>query len=300
MKLTFFVSPYDLIDVKTKTIFPMTVDVIKEKSLGYSVTIGLEDSEQNHRLQIQSLLVVKQQNDGKNLPQFLSHTSMNSQTLPACYVLRLLRPLPICIDMIRKIYKLTGISQKFTTNNETELIALLKEQYLQSDQILSSQEDRDSSKRKSPIPFYTVLSDQSHLYYVNSLNEITDEENNEEPLSSMLIGTVVEKIPFTHPTHVPRILVFLRQQVLFNIILGSVIHSGVEIFEISYTNITNIYIQFEHPIEHSLATLEIDLKDITQVKCKIHVPGTGNNGSYSKNQPNNSLNDEFVTKVMQK
>lgn len=69
--------------------------------------------------------------------------------------------------------------------------------------------------------------------------------------------------------------------------------------------LTNIYVQFEHPIEQSLATMEIDLKDITQVKCKLYASNNAtNNNNNTNNNSNISLNsicnDDYITKVMQK
>lgn len=185
--------------------------VVMERKLGYSATISLEDSEQINRLQIQSLITVKK-NDGKNLPHFLSISTMNSQSLPAYYVLRLTQPLPICLDLVHKIVKLTGIQRK--ENELNSLISLLTKVLISKDQ--------------KPLPnchsqaFYTVLPDQNHCYYVNN-DDIVNGCLKGTNFSTFLSGILIETIPFTHPTHVSRILVYLRQQVLFNVILGSVI-----------------------------------------------------------------------------
>ena len=34
MKLTYFISPYDLLDEKRKVSLPLSIDIIKEKKLG--------------------------------------------------------------------------------------------------------------------------------------------------------------------------------------------------------------------------------------------------------------------------
>lgn len=45
-------------------------------------------------------------------------------------------------------------------------------------------------------------------------------------------------------------------------------------FEISALSWTQISISLEHPMEESMATAEIDLSDISNLKCRIHTPGT--------------------------
>lgn len=82
------------------------------------------------------------------------------------------------------------------------------------------------------------------------------------------------------------------------------------IFEVSYFGLTNIYVQFEHPLEQSLATMEIDLKDITQVRCKLYANSSSSslsnsatmNGCTNSNHVtmNSICNDDYISKVMQK
>lgn len=139
---------------------------------------------------------------------------MNSQSLPAYYVLRLTQPLPICLDLVHKIVKLTGIQRKEGELNS--LISLLTKVLISNDQKGSTLQNCHSQA------FYTVLPDQNHCYYVNN-DEIVNGGLKGSNFSTFLSGILIETIPFTHPTHVSRILVYLRQQVLFNVILGSVI-----------------------------------------------------------------------------
>ncbi|WAQ93871.1 MED1-like protein [Mya arenaria] len=72
-------------------------------------------------------------------------------------------------------------------------------------------------KSKSSYPM-TTLPDQQHAYYLNG--------STEGVLGGY--GCLVRKIPFTHPTMVPKVLSLLRQQLVFNSVLSSVVffHSG--------------------------------------------------------------------------
>ncbi|KAH9413464.1 Mediator of RNA polymerase II transcription subunit 1 [Dermatophagoides pteronyssinus] len=310
MKLTFFVQPYDLLDLEQKISLPLTVDIVIERKIGYSAQILLEDSVELKRLQSKSLIIVKQRPDGKNLAHFLEHNEQNSELLPACYVLRLTRTLPISLDLLNKIQKLTGINllinndnNNCNNNNEPQsMITLLTN--LQLNQSSSSSSVANSSMLKSSSSsssFLAILPDQRHCYYVNNIGECHYDQQSSLDCSSNSnggggsFGILLERLPFTHPSHVSRILVYLRQQVLFNVILGSIIRklslfrknnnessssvNNHHIFEVSYFGLTNIYVQFEHPLEQSLATMEIDLKDITQVRCKLYANSSSSSTS---------------------
>lgn len=64
MKLTYFVSPYDLLNIEKCDIEPITVDTIISKSLGYSVTVCMEGSA-THKLQTTTLITVNRNINGK-------------------------------------------------------------------------------------------------------------------------------------------------------------------------------------------------------------------------------------------
>ena len=68
------------------------------------------------------------------------------------------------------------------------------------------------------------LPEQQHCYFM------TD--------SRHLDAVLVSNIPFTHPGHVPQILVYLRQQALFNSVISSCIRP------VSYTHLVhgNIFV----------------------------------------------------------
>ena len=271
MRLTYFVPPYDLIDLTTKSSLPLNVDIILEKGLGFSATICIESSS-SHRLQHESLINTLKTPEGKNLPQFSALTALNSTQLPACFVLKLQKPLVTSLDILKKIRADTNIEFNHELINKSEPIIQLI-----AKQLLTSKKDFQANG-----PFYVKLPNQSHCYH---LNEDCDK----------LDGVVITSIPITHPTHVPRILVHLRQQVLFNVIIGSFIRQTIKtdvsnIFEVTTTSMSNINIQFEHPTEESLATLDLDLRDVTNVKCKL----------YPTSSLSSFCSDDFASKVMQR
>ena len=52
----------------------------------------------------------------------------------------------------------------------------------------------------------------------------------------------------------------------------------------------HVSISLEHPLEESMATVEIDLSDITNVSCKV----------YTSSTENGSSNSDYATKVFQR
>lgn len=64
MKLTYFVSPYDLIDTEKFDLEPISVEAVTSKSLGYSVTVCMEGSAA-HKLQTTTIITVNRNHNGK-------------------------------------------------------------------------------------------------------------------------------------------------------------------------------------------------------------------------------------------
>lgn len=269
MKLTYFISPYDLLDMESKALMPLTVDAVVERQLGYSVMVCIESS-MAHKLQTQSLMSISRTSDGKSLPSFAAPSNLNSTTLPANFVLRLDSPMPIAIALVRKIQAVTHIECADLSTSQP-LLSLITQRV--------SKGELDCHSRG----LFVTLPDQHHCYFLSG--------------GSDLQGVMVSSIPFTHPTHVPQILIFLRQQALFNVLISSCIRPYSKqdletalMFEVSALSWLHITVAFEHPIEESMATAEFDLSDITNVKCKLHT------------MPNDTpiCTDEYASKVIQR
>ncbi|XP_077556025.1 mediator complex subunit 1 isoform X1 [Haemaphysalis longicornis] len=271
MKLTFFISPYDLLDVESKSSIPLTVEAILEKGLGHSVSVCIESSG-SHKLQTTSLISVTNTPEGKNLPSFAALSNLNSTMLPASFVLKLPKPIPMALALVRKIHAITLIECADTSSSQPLLSLIINQA---SEGKLTASSDRGLN---------VTLPDQQHCYYLLS----------GQP---ELPGVLVSGVPFTHPTHVPQILVFLRQQLLFNSLVASCVRPSSRqsaemshMFEVNTTSISNISISFEHPLDESLATVDLNLSEITSVKCRI----------YTLNSDISICTDEYASKVMQR
>lgn len=61
------------------------------------------------------------------------------------------------------------------------------------------------------LSYFQTLPDQQHVFYMNDINGCSLEQP----------AVMVSKIPFTHPTNVAQVLNCLRQQLIFNTVIGS-------------------------------------------------------------------------------
>lgn len=64
MKLTYFVSPYDLIDQENQSSELLSIETVITKKIGYSVTVCLEGSTA-HKLPTSSIITVSRSSSGK-------------------------------------------------------------------------------------------------------------------------------------------------------------------------------------------------------------------------------------------
>nr|CAD7196769.1 unnamed protein product [Timema douglasi] len=256
MKLTYLVSPYDLLDQKGKTSVPLSVEEVTSKSLGYSVLVCMEGST-SHKLPTVPLISLNPSPNGKSTPSYSPQTATNSATLPASFVLRLNNPLPMCLGLVRKIQQVTEI-ECGDVSSPHPLLSLITQH------VSAGQQDCANNRG-----LFVSLPDQHHCYFMTE--------------NKGLEGVLVTNIPFTHPAHVPQILLFLRQQALFNVLVASCIRppgkqdfENMIMFEVMALSWQHLSVSFEHPLEETMATAELDLTDIGNTKCKIYGSGSEN------------------------
>lgn len=309
VRLTFFTTPYDLVDVNSKSVININTNTnyIIEKNLGLSATVEIEGSSQ-HKLQVTSLIRTQQ---NSTLPAYVPHNGQNSEKLPAQFVLKLCQPLPMLNTSINQIIQEMSTNEPSTikeylaslaANSKESLVSLIARQELDLnkgpfcrsiDLLKSSDNDyRDAKKHVYSIK----LPDQQHTYHI--LDDYLERQD----------GVYVTKVPFTHPASIPNILRVLRQQAMLNFVIGSCIrrsknisinNGGIfndedaekdaedtNIFDVIPVNLTSISVSFEHPSRESLATLEIDIKELC---CQLYALGR-----------ECVCTNEFATKVFQK
>ncbi|XP_055601022.1 mediator of RNA polymerase II transcription subunit 1 [Uranotaenia lowii] len=251
MRLVYFVTPYDLLDLEAKKMKPLTTEVIFADKIGCSVTVNLEASTAN-KLQIQPLLVQQ-----GNSPVYSPIEKHNSTSLPATFVLRLKSPTVINKQMLTQIKLITGDNSP-GTDPGTSFSCLVS---------LLVQHSSNGAIKNIAKGLFVTLPDQYHCYY------LAENKN--------LQGTIVSSIPFTEPQHVSKILIFLRQQALFNQLLVSCVRNNgasstrisdyeqLLVFEVSALSCQQITVSLQHPFEESLAMVEFDLRNILAIKVRI-------------------------------
>ncbi|XP_045168885.2 mediator of RNA polymerase II transcription subunit 1-like [Mercenaria mercenaria] len=272
MKLIYFVSPYDLLCKKSISSYPMTVEAITENGLGHSVTVSLEPCPHVNKLQTIPLMTVRQNQDGKSLPSFQNVNNINSYSLSASFVLVLPQPIPVAKSVIDAIKDITGLD--VISGEEKSFLSVL---------LLHN----SNASMSNGNELFVTLPDQQHVYYFNnSVDGCLGQP-----------GALVNKIPFTLPTCVPKVLNLLRQQLMFNSVIHSLIRpnskreyrSGV-VFELTAVSLQYLSLMFEHPLHHSMITVEFDLSDLTSVHCNVNM----------NNKDENICSDDFVSKAFQR
>ncbi|XP_017482093.1 PREDICTED: mediator of RNA polymerase II transcription subunit 1-like [Rhagoletis zephyria] len=261
MKLIYFVSPYDLISLESKSVQQLTTELITGKDVGLSVTVNLEASSAN---KLQILPIVSVTNDpqtGLEVPIYAPLTQQNSMLFPATFVLRLNKPLPVCHASLRALGIPLGVASDTTSGiespNKKEIVILPIMNLVV--QTASEQQLKNSQKG-----LFVNLPDQTHCYFFTE--------------NKQLQATLVSSIPYTEPMQVPKILDFLKRQALFYTLLASCVRTqskmgndmeSTTILEVNAISFQQISVSLQHPYEESMATVEFDLRD-GDVKCTIY------------------------------
>ncbi|XP_064647591.1 mucin-2-like isoform X3 [Lineus longissimus] len=212
--------------------------------------------------------------DGKNLPSFPQLSTQNSSMLCACFVLNLQTPIPVSLSILQRIQQVTGI--EFIEGAIMQPIVSL----------IADDMSKGKMKYDQEKGLRVTLKDQDHVYHLSEPGD-----------TNHMVGMMISKIQFTHPTHVPKILIYLRQQLVFNTFITSCIRpharqdvENAMVFEVMPVSLHHISVAFEHPVLDSMASVEFDLNDMTNVKAKL----------MALSSDNPICQDEFICKVIQR
>ncbi|XP_023337527.1 mediator of RNA polymerase II transcription subunit 1 isoform X2 [Eurytemora carolleeae] len=253
MKLRIFLPPYQLLDVETRRMLPMTQSTIISKDLGVTLTVGIKSSTTEHILPLTQAI----SSSGQDVPL----GNANCARLPAYLVLELSQPLPTTSAIIKKIESITSIPW-IQPGSDSSLFSLI-----------SLQESNGTLDSRNNRGMFVTLPDQQHCYYLTDTPE--------------MVGQTITFVPFRHPSQVPGIVDLLRRQALFNCLISSCIRKNSledvdssTMFEISCvdSNCQNLTIMFEDPVDEDMATAEIMLSDVTSPQCTVHLSGFAQSG----------------------
>ncbi|XP_025200596.1 mediator of RNA polymerase II transcription subunit 1 isoform X1 [Melanaphis sacchari] len=263
MKIIFFVSPYDLLDVENNAMMNLDKETL---DVGCYATVCIEAATTTN-VQSTSLLSATRSSTGINSPMFVQFTVQNSITLPAVFVLRLNEPMPICLQLAENIKSVIEMDLEMTPPRS--LLGMIIE--------------------PSSQPLSVTLPDQQHCYFLTDSN-----------LKGVFIQNIKFTHP-SQVTRIIAYLrqqalfnCLIRscvrpdcQQEIFN----------TTVFEIAaYEEMSwqHLVVSFEHPIEESLATAEFDLSDISRLLCQVYTSSSETNGESVLTTP------EFASRVLQR
>ncbi|XP_016987927.1 mediator of RNA polymerase II transcription subunit 1 isoform X2 [Drosophila rhopaloa] len=253
MKLTYFCPPLHLPEGDPKLASgDFTIEQVMRSSHGLSATVNLEGSSANKLQTLPTVSLVRDAQTGLEVPTYAQLNQNNSLLMPATYVLRLNKPMPVCLESLKAL-GLPGLDATATPPSPpTTVLNLIV-------QTASKQAIRNTQRG-----LYVNLPKETHCYF------FTDNRK--------LQGTLVSSLPFTEPAQVPRIVAFLKKQALFYTLLASCVREqqkqyndmdSTVILEVTAVSFNQITVELQHPYEESLATVDFLLED-GQPTCSVY------------------------------
>ncbi|XP_056378959.1 mediator of RNA polymerase II transcription subunit 1-like [Hyla sarda] len=267
MNIQYYISPYQILEEKLKPGI---------RVVGTNVSVTVAGTTNWYHLQVTPLFQEIEQ-EGGSIHRFSSLTDESSMALPACFFLRFDTPEPVLLTLIQKIQNITGLPVVFTKQGPMHEL------------VIGTKHKRHTDLVSQEIQFVVSISGcKDHCYVVNSR---MGGEN-------AVIGALVSKIPFIHPSHIPSILEVLRHQAAYNTLIYSCISSTIKFsdhtrmlhFEVSLQREFKICISFQHPKGGSLSCVVVEVLNCRKIMCSLHT---------SSSDPPSPCNSDFIMKVME-
>ncbi|XP_034120798.1 mediator of RNA polymerase II transcription subunit 1 isoform X5 [Drosophila guanche] len=254
MKLTYFCPPIHLTDGDSKVASSeLSIDQVMHSSHGLSATVNLEGSSAN-KLQIMPILSFSRDpQTGLEMPTYAQLNQNNCMLMPATYVLRLNKPMPVCYETLKSL-GLPGV-EGMTVAASSPVATVLN---------LIVQTASKQAIKNTQRGLYVNLPKETHCYF------FTDNRK--------LQGALISSLPFTEPAQVPKIMAFLKKQALFYTLLASCVREqqkqyndmdSTVILEVTAVSFNQITVELQHPYEESLATVDFLLED-GQATCSTY------------------------------
>uniref|UniRef100_A0A8C6TNE8 Mediator of RNA polymerase II transcription subunit 1 n=1 Tax=Neogobius melanostomus TaxID=47308 RepID=A0A8C6TNE8_9GOBI len=275
-----YVSPYDIFEEGAGSQLNFTDNNVPQ-SLGVSVSVTIEGTSAIYKLPIAPLIIGSHPD-----PILFNVSNSNSVDLPACFFLKMSRPMPFSLSFIQNWAMLHVTVPVFESPPS---LSPLYQLIVQS-QLQLLEEENAASLLKHSMHFYSILPDQQHCYFLNGDAPVQD--------GHCLQGALVTKIPFRHPAQVPLLLDIIRHQAAYNTLIGSCVKqtslkedtAGLLQFEVCPLTDSSFSVSFQHPVNESLVCVVMEVIDSRQVSCKL----------YKGLSDALICTDEFITKVVQR
>ncbi|XP_078343120.1 mediator of RNA polymerase II transcription subunit 1-like [Oculina patagonica] len=273
MRLAYFASPYELLDVKRPgQDRHFTREDPPPRDFGYQVYVSLEQS-QKSSLPISPLIAEPAGYGMLGLGSSIKYQPLNdnnSEEFHASFVLELCKPLPAAVEIVRKIYEVVNKAGTFTHSSRVPIDSLIIKEWLKEKGISASEQGNT---------YYASLPQHYHEYHVTE-----NQSTAEEPVQSSGMGLLLYRIGFTHPRQIPEIIPLLRRQAMFNTLLTSALRSHKPLkkkpnseeflFELRASEPFTLTVAFEHPCTSSMASIDFNVSEDHTVKATLTtVPG---------------------------
>lgn len=294
MKLTYFISPYELINKDKKCFDPLTLENVLSKSLGHSVTVSIEGSTM-HDLQVVSIVTQGRPPGLVFILYILLYFEFFNFIISLLCCIFIIFYYLIYFIIVKQIFSIFR-TPSYAPLGPTTSVQLPAHFVLRLHQpmplcvalatrlqqitgleigdlttthpILSliTQHVSKGSLDSASRGLFVSLPDQLHCYFMTERRGLD--------------GILISRVPFTHPAHVPQALAILRQQALFNELITSCIRPNSKqdiesalMFELCPLTCQHISITLERPYNETVSTFEIDLSSISTMRCKLYSGG---------------------------
>ncbi|XP_077349945.1 mediator of RNA polymerase II transcription subunit 1-like [Lithobates pipiens] len=265
MNIEYYISPDQVLEEKLKP---------GSRVVGTNASVTVVGTKNWYNLPVTPSLKEDSQESG-SLHGLSTFTKESTMALPACFFLTFAHPEPILLSLIQKIQNITGIP--VFSEEQAPLHKLLIDLKLKQPEV------------HREIQFVVSLPGcMDHCYVLTNRCEN----------KSAVMGALVIKIPFTHPSHVPPVLDILRCQAVYSTLLNSCLshtinpkdHKGMLHFEVSLQKDLNICISFQNPSGGSLSCVVVEVLSSRKLMSTLYT---------SSSDPPLLCNSEFIVKILE-
>ncbi|XP_047666667.1 mediator of RNA polymerase II transcription subunit 1 isoform X3 [Tachysurus fulvidraco] len=260
MSIEYYISPSDALIERLQP---------GEGSGSQTAVLVVGASATTHRLQMESLIPTPPQVNSQGLPAFIPLSETCSELLPASFLLKLKPPVPMLNSFIHKMSQITDIPPDVDLQGEP-LFQLLHSNALK---------DKRSCGGNDAHFLVSLPDAEFHSYLFADAEWKCD----------VWKGSLIHKIPFTHPSHVPAILDLLRYQSAINTLLRSCITSLMHQPEIEFDLSCEILPESEcsFSVTFNILDMLVSVLDCRHLSCRLLMPG-----------PVDHALDDYISRVL--
>ncbi|KAM4689021.1 mediator of RNA polymerase II transcription subunit 1-like [Discoglossus pictus] len=266
MSIEYFASPGQILEETLKPGTPV---------FGSKLSVTVLGTGNLNLLPISPLFKETQIGDGR-VSLFLPVTDDISMRLPACYFITFSDPVPLFMHLYQTIQNITGLPVFGVMQGPIHKLIIYTQNKLC--------ENNEESQFIVSLPDCV---DQSYVLHSKVYND------------KHVLGILVNKIPFNHPGHVPRILEVLRHMCAYNTLVSSCIRQQRNLnestdllhFEVSLQKDFKMCISFQHPGGESLCCVTVKVLSSRKLTCNLYTNAL---------DPSIPCDNEFIMKVMER